>query len=231
MAAVGFCVGRWWPSSQSSSQDLQRQPRPMPTQASHKAWSHKGRLWVLVLLKFALSLLDMISGALTPIVLALKNSDVKFTVVDKDESVINSWNSNHLPLFEPGLEEIFFDEPEQKVHEDGQRPWRRRLQNIAFSIAMDEYIMAADMIFICVNTPIHMNTRNSTAISLAQGLHRFGAKVRLYDPRLRFDQIECIFGSTTSQMVVADIEDACRGCHALVIHTNWDEFADWSIPW
>lgn len=32
-------------------------------------------------------------------------------------------------------------------------------------------------------------------------------------------------------MVVAGIEDACRKCHALVISTNRDEFADCSIPW
>ncbi|KAB8221928.1 UDP-glucose/GDP-mannose dehydrogenase family, NAD binding domain-containing protein [Aspergillus novoparasiticus] len=375
-------------------------------------------------------------GALTAIVLASKNSD--------NESVISPWNSNHIPLFEPGLEELYFDESEQKVHADGERPRRSRLQNIAFSTAMDECIMTADMIFICVDTPLHgsfnhdmewkgldltkimavaeriaavsirhqtvvlkstvprgivdgvkqvlenkanttasfdvisspeflaqgsairgspfppsavsaikslykwmpvdriitvntwsselskitsnafiaqrissinslsavcessganihdisrivgteprvgplslragfgfggsclykdvcclnerilnhiveflpphhefntrgqgailgltfkkdtLDTRNSTAIGLVQGLRQYGAKVRLYDPRLRFDQIECIFGSATPEMVAAGIEDACRGCHALVIHTNWDEFADCTIPW
>ncbi|KAE8326272.1 UDP-glucose/GDP-mannose dehydrogenase family, central domain-containing protein [Aspergillus sergii] len=359
-------------------------------------------------------------GALTAIVLASKNSDVKFTVVDKSESVISAWNSNHIPLFEPGLEELYFDESEQKVHADCERPRRRRLHIIAFYTAMDECIMAADMIFICVDTPLHgsfshdmewkgldltnimvdgvkqvlenkanttasfdvisspeclaqgsaiwvsfspivavgamkslykwipadriitvntwsselskiasnafiaqrinsinslsavcessganihdisrvvgaepragplslragfgfgdsclykdvcclvylaqklglsevadhwkavvrlndrqngrilkrivaglpphqefnslghtLDTRNSTAIGLVQGLRQF-------------DQIECIFGSATSEMVIAGIEDACRGCHALVIHTNWDEFADCTILW
>ncbi|KAB8269724.1 UDP-glucose/GDP-mannose dehydrogenase family, NAD binding domain-containing protein [Aspergillus minisclerotigenes] len=352
-------------------------------------------------------------GALTATVLASKSSDLKFTVVDKNESVISSWNSGHIPLFEPGLEELFFDESEQKVDADGERLRRRRLQNIAFSTIIDECIMAADMIFICMlpwgsfkhdmewkgldltninaaaertaavsirhqtvvlkstvpcnmvdgvkqvldikaNTTASFNvisspdflaqgsairgllfpnrvvigdvtqstravadriitvntwssepskipsnafiaqrissinslsavvvgteprvgplslragfgfggsclykdvrclvylaqklglsevanyrkavvhTRNSTAIGLVQGLHQYGKKVRLYDPPLTFDQIECILGSATSEMVVAGIEDACRGCHALVIHTNWDEFADCSIPW
>ncbi|KAE8378153.1 nucleotide sugar dehydrogenase [Aspergillus bertholletiae] len=422
-----------------------------------------------------------ILGALTAIVLALKNPDVKFTIVDKNEGLISSWNSNHLPLFEPGLEEIFFDEPQQKVHKDGRSPRRRRLPNVTFSTTVDASIVAADMIFICVNTPLHgsfhierdwkgldlsnikavaeriaavsvrhqtvvlkstvpcgmanhikqmlekkvnvtasfdvisspeflaqgsairgllspnrvvigdatqpteavaairslygwvptdriitvnvwsselakiasnafiaqrissinsmsavcessganvhdisqivgseprigplslragfgfggsclykdvccliylaqelglsevadywksvirlndwqnrrilerivsflpsaagghncgkvavlgltfkkdtLDTRNSAAIDLVQGLRQCGVKVHLYDPRLRFDQVECIFGSVTSEMMASSIEDACRGCHALVIHTNWDEFADYNIRW
>ncbi|KAF7616389.1 hypothetical protein AFLA_009886 [Aspergillus flavus NRRL3357] len=76
-------------------------------------------------------------GALTATVLSSKSSDAKFTVVDKNES------------------ELYFDESEQKVHADGERPRRRTLQNIAFTTAMDECIMAADMIFICVDTPLH----------------------------------------------------------------------------
>ncbi|PIG80023.1 hypothetical protein AARAC_005185 [Aspergillus arachidicola] len=480
MAGVGFCFGRWWPSGQASPQDLEGAAK-----ASTRSSITKGlgiqRQRVEMNVKEVCFIGAGYVGALTAIVLASKNSDVKFTVVDKNESVISSWNSNHIPLFEPGLEELYFDESEQKVHADGEHPRRRRLQNIAFSTVMDECIMAADMIFICVDTPLHgsfnhdmewkgldltnimavaeriaavsirhqtvvlkstvpcgmvdgvkqvlenkanttasfdvisspeflaqgsairgllfpnrvvigdatqstkavsaikslykwmpadriitvntwsselskiasnafiaqrissinslsavcessganihdisrvvgteprvgplslragfgfggsclykdvcclvylaqelglsevadywkavvrlndwqnerilnrivellpphqefntrgqvailgltfkkdtLDTRNSTAIGLVQGLRQYGAKVRLYDPRLRFDQIECIFGSATSEMVVAGIEDACRGCHALVIHTNWDEFADCTIPW
>ena len=33
-----------------------------------------------------------------------------------------------------------------------------------------------------------LNTQSSTDISLVQGLRRLGARVRLYEPRSRFDQ-------------------------------------------
>jgi len=70
--------------------------------------------------------------------IAHKCPDVTVTVVDINEKRIAAWNSNDLPIFEPGLTEIV----EQQ-----------RGKNLFFSTEVNETIRASDMIFISVNTP------------------------------------------------------------------------------
>ncbi|KOC15791.1 hypothetical protein AFLA70_36g004731 [Aspergillus flavus AF70] len=156
MAGVGFYFGRWWPSGQASPQDLEGASKAS-TRSNITNGLETQRQRVEMSVKEVCLIAAGYVGALTATVLSSKSSDAKFTVVDKNESVISSWNSNQIPLLEPGLEELYFDESEQKVHADGERPRRRTQQNIAFTTARDEYIMAADMIFICVDTPLHMS--------------------------------------------------------------------------
>jgi len=60
------------------------------------------------------------------------------TVVDINEARIDAWNSEKLPVFEPGLDEIV-----QKA----------RGKNLFFSTDIDAAIKEADMIFLSVNTP------------------------------------------------------------------------------
>ncbi|KAB8238786.1 UDP-glucose/GDP-mannose dehydrogenase family, NAD binding domain-containing protein [Aspergillus alliaceus] len=352
-------------------------------------------------------------GALTAIVLASKNPNRCFTVVNKDDGLIAAWDSDQLPIFEPGLEDVLFVDGVHHERQTSEAPQRRRLQNIRFSTAMDKWIAAADIIFVCVDTPlsetldpssgavglnhknvkaairriaelstgcqivvlkstvpcgtvgeiekvfeseatpaasldilscpeflaqgstirdlllpnrlvighiprsaeavgalktlyewvsaeriiimdawsselakiasnafigqrissinslstlavIHLNdwqnrriltrptshltrglglqgrravailgltfkkntldTRNSTAIGLIQGLIQHGAEPRLYEPHLQYSQIESVIGPMASRIVVSSIEAARDGCHALVIHTNWDTF-------
>jgi UDPglucose 6-dehydrogenase len=47
-------------------------------------------------------------GGPTMAVIASKAPRVKVTVVDLSERQIAAWNSNNLPIYEPGLEEIVF---------------------------------------------------------------------------------------------------------------------------
>ncbi|KAF5858255.1 hypothetical protein ETB97_004662 [Aspergillus alliaceus] len=348
--------------------------------------------------------------ALTAIVLASKNPNRCFTVVDKDDGLIAAWDSDQLPIFEPGLEDVLFVDGAHHERQTSKALQRRRLQNIRFSTAMDKWIAAADIIFVCVDTPLsetldpssgtvglkHKNvkaairriaelstgcqivvlkstvpcgtvgeiekvfeseatpaasldilscpeflaqgstirdlllpnrlvighiprsaeavgalktlyewvsaeriiimdawsselakiasnafigqrissinslstlcesaganvhavsdvipgvgvigrlqgrravailgltfkkntldTRNSTAIGLIQGLLQHGAEPRLYEPHLQYSQIESAIGPMASRIVVSSIEAARDGCHALVIHTNWDTF-------
>src|SRR5690554_6458973 len=80
-------------------------------------------------------------GGPTMSVLALKNPNIKVTVVDINQQRINSWNDenlNDLPIYEPGLKEI--------VNE-------ARGKNLFFSTDVEKAIDEADMIFISVNTP------------------------------------------------------------------------------
>ncbi|CAF1387833.1 unnamed protein product [Rotaria sordida] len=77
-------------------------------------------------------------GGPTCAIIASKCPKIKVTVVDVSADRIAAWNSDHLPLFEPGLEEII-----RKI----------RNRNLFFSTDTKKAIQEADLIFISVNTP------------------------------------------------------------------------------
>ena len=70
--------------------------------------------------------------------IALKAPGIQVTVVDLNAARIAAWNSDTLPVYEPGLDEVV-------------RQVRGR--NLHFSTAVAEGIRAADIIFVSVNTP------------------------------------------------------------------------------
>ena len=77
-------------------------------------------------------------GGPTMVVIANNCPNYKVTVVDISEERINAWNSNKLPIYEPGLKE---------------RVDKVRGQNLFFSTDIDENLAEADIIFVSVNTP------------------------------------------------------------------------------
>ncbi len=77
-------------------------------------------------------------GGPTCSVIAFKCPEIQVTVVDISQSRINAWNSDELPIYEPGLIEIV-----SKV----------RNKNLFFTTEADSAIESADLIFISVNTP------------------------------------------------------------------------------
>lgn len=70
--------------------------------------------------------------------IAARAPQVKVTVVDINSERIAAWNSDTLPIFEPGLDEIVRS---------------ARGKNLFFSDDVDAGIKAADIIFVSVNTP------------------------------------------------------------------------------
>ena len=70
--------------------------------------------------------------------IADKCEDIQVTVVDLNAERVDGWNSDDLPVFEPGLTEIVL---------------RRRGKNLFFTTAVEDGIREADVIFISVNTP------------------------------------------------------------------------------
>lgn len=74
-------------------------------------------------------------------IIASKCPDYKVTVVDISQERINAWNSDKLPIFEPGLLE---------------RVQMARGKNLFFSTDIDRCIDEADIIFVAVNTPTKM---------------------------------------------------------------------------
>lgn len=70
--------------------------------------------------------------------IAHKCSDHVVTVVDINEARIAAWNSDELPIYEPGLDEVVK---------------AARGKTLFFSTDVDKAIREADMIFMSVNTP------------------------------------------------------------------------------
>lgn len=77
-------------------------------------------------------------GGPTMAMIALKAPDIRVTVVDMNASRIAAWNSESLPIYEPGLDEIVK---------------QCRGRNLFFSTDVTAGIRDADIIFVSVNTP------------------------------------------------------------------------------
>ncbi|GLI66104.1 hypothetical protein VaNZ11_009710, partial [Volvox africanus] len=70
--------------------------------------------------------------------LAYKCPDVTVTVIDISPERVAAWNSDDLPLYEPGLLEVVKS---------------ARGRNLFFSTDAQKHLAEADLIFVCVNTP------------------------------------------------------------------------------
>ncbi|MCH1506160.1 MAG: nucleotide sugar dehydrogenase [Verrucomicrobiales bacterium] len=77
-------------------------------------------------------------GGPTMAMIAHQCHDIDVTVVDVNQDRIAAWNSETLPIHEPGLDGIVKG---------------RRGQNLFFDTDVDEAIREGDIIFICVGTP------------------------------------------------------------------------------
>jgi UDPglucose 6-dehydrogenase len=77
-------------------------------------------------------------GGPTMAMIALKCPDIRVSVVDMNAARIAAWNSETLPIYEPGLDEV--------VRE-------ARGRNLFFSTEVAAGIKQADIIFVSVNTP------------------------------------------------------------------------------
>lgn len=77
-------------------------------------------------------------GGPTMTMIAVKCPSIQVTVVDVNQARIDAWNSDCLPVYEPGLDELV-------------RCVRGR--NLHFDTDVNAAIKAADIIFVSVNTP------------------------------------------------------------------------------
>ncbi|XGW19301.1 hypothetical protein V3C99_003269, partial [Haemonchus contortus] len=83
-------------------------------------------------------------GGPTCAMIAYKCPDIQVTVVDMNMDKITQWNSDNLPIYEPGLDDIVF---------------AARGRNLHFVTDIPRAIREADLIFISVNTPTKMYGR------------------------------------------------------------------------
>ena len=77
-------------------------------------------------------------GGPTMAMIAAKCPDIEVTVVDPNEARIAAWNSDELPVYEPGLAEL--------VRE-------ARGRNLHFRTDVKAAIKSGEIIFVCVGTP------------------------------------------------------------------------------
>jgi UDPglucose 6-dehydrogenase len=77
-------------------------------------------------------------GGPTMAVMASHNPNIEITVTDQNAERIAAWNTDKLPVFEPGLGEIV-----QKI----------RGKNLFFKVITPELLAEADIVFVCVGTP------------------------------------------------------------------------------
>ena len=77
-------------------------------------------------------------GGPTMAMIAAKCPDIQVTVADINQARISAWNSDQLPIYEPGLHEVV----EQA-----------RGKNLHFTTDIESAVAAADLIFVSVGTP------------------------------------------------------------------------------
>jgi UDPglucose 6-dehydrogenase len=78
-------------------------------------------------------------GGPTMAVIAQKCPEHRVVVADINAEKIAAWQSDHLPIYEPGLQEVVFS---------------CRDKNLFFSSEVERHIAEADIIFVSVNTPM-----------------------------------------------------------------------------
>ena len=75
-------------------------------------------------------------GGPTMAIIALKCPQIKVTVVDLNEQRIKEWNSDSLPIYEPGLYDVVM---------------QTRGRNLFFTTEVEKSVEEADMVFLAVN--------------------------------------------------------------------------------
>lgn len=106
-------------------------------------------------------------GGPTMVVIANNCPNYKVTVVDISEERINAWNSNKLPIYEPGLKE---------------RVDKVRGKNLFFSTDIDENLAEADIIFVSVNTPTKNFGQGAGKASDLQFIEQTARRIKKIQP-------------------------------------------------
>ncbi|KAF9124509.1 UDP-glucose 6-dehydrogenase 1, partial [Linnemannia schmuckeri] len=125
-------------------------------------------------------------GGPSSAVIAYQCHDVNVTIVDLNQARIDAWNSDNLPIYEPGLEEIVFS---------------RRGKNLFFSTNVDQAIIDADLIFVSVNTP---TKKSGMGAGMAADLAYIETATR------RIAQV-----ATTSKVVIEKSTVPCRTAQSM----------------
>lgn len=112
-------------------------------------------------------------GGPAMVVLAQKCPHCRVTVVDIDAKRIAAWNSDSLPIYEPGLADIVL---------------QTRGRNLFFSTDIERGIRENDIIFVSVNTP---TKTFGVGAGMAADLHYWEKTAFIFDGRNILDHQRC----------------------------------------
>jgi len=134
--------------------------------------------------------------------IAKKCPDIQVTIVDINADRIAAWNSDQLPVYEPGLEEIVFE---------------CRGKNLFFSADVDKGIREADLIFVSVNTP---TKKSGTGKGYASDLTYLEAATR------RIAEV-----STSSKVIIEKSTVPCKTAESMraILEANRRDGIDFQI--
>jgi UDPglucose 6-dehydrogenase len=132
-------------------------------------------------------------GGPTMAVIAKNCPQHRVVVVDVNQTRIDAWQSDQLPIYEPGLDEII-------RHARGQ--------NLFFSTEVDRHIGEADIIFVSVNTPTK---------SFGQGAGK-AADLQFWERAAR----QILLNSSSSKIVVEKSTVPVRAAEAMERILNSD---------
>ncbi len=130
-------------------------------------------------------------GGPTMAIIASHCLDYRVVVVDINPEKIAAWQSDQLPIFEPGLDEVVR---------------QARGRNLFFSTDLNQHIAEADIIFVSVNTPTK---------SFGQGAGR-AADLQYWEKTAR----QILEISTTSKIVVEKSTLPVRTAEAMEVILN-----------
>ncbi|KAK2750155.1 hypothetical protein FQN57_004651 [Myotisia sp. PD_48] len=139
--------------------------------------------------------ISRVQGGSTAAILAFQLPEIDVTVVDKNSLRISSWESETLPVSEPGLLDVVLaardgnvatkQSPSKSLKADlngsptaiegTENPRLARRPNLFFSTDIDDAIRQADLIFIAVDTP---PGRIKSKVGVAPDLTSFNAVIR-----------------------------------------------------
>lgn len=75
----------------------------------------------------------------------------------------------------------------------------------------------------------------AAGVGLVRALTARGVRVIVFDPHVEAEMIASALGHASVKrelVTLADsVETACLGCHAAVVHTDWNEFSHESVRW
>ena len=135
-----------------------------------------------------------VGGSTMPVFASYSPED-RFVIVDINEARIAAWQSDQLPIYEPGLEEIVR---------------QTRGKNLFFSTEINRHIAEADIIFVSVNTPTK---------TFGQGAGR-AADLQFWEKTAR----QILENSTSSKIVVEKSTLPVRTAEAMerILNSNGD---------
>ncbi|MDR0393382.1 MAG: nucleotide sugar dehydrogenase [Puniceicoccales bacterium] len=141
-------------------------------------------------------------GGPTMVVIAEQCPEIDVFVVDVDEARIQAWNSDQLPVYEPGLNAIV-----QSV----------RGRNLFFSTDIDKAIAESDVIFLSVNTPVKTygdGAGKASDLKYVESAVRRIAQVATHD---KIIVEKSTIPVRTAEKIRRILNSNARGCHFEVL--------------